>query len=446
MNTLILKNAILVNEGNEIHADVLIKGQRIERIDQDISDAKAKVLDIEGKFLLPGCIDDQVHFREPGLTQKADIRSESRAAVAGGVTSFMEMPNTQPQTLDANLLESKYERASLVSAANYSFYMGASNHNLDAVLQIQYDQVCGIKVFMGSSTGDMLVDDEKVLSDLFKHAPVLIATHCEDEQTIRDNLNFYIEKYGDQLDVSFHPIIRNREACFASSSMAVELAKQHGTRLHILHISTQNELALFDGSIPLDQKRITAEACVHHLFFDDKDYHVLGNQIKCNPAIKTAEDRKALAKALTSGVLDVVATDHAPHLWDEKQQHYSKAPSGLPLVQHSLRMMWTLAQENGWNLPFVVEKMAHNPAICFQVKDRGFIREGYYADLVVFDANAVSEVSHSELLYKCGWSPLNGKALKGRILQTYVSGNLAYDNEKIQEGNRGMRLEFNRKS
>lgn len=444
MNKLILKNARVVNERTETMLDILINHGRIERLGEDISDPEAHVKDLQGLCVLPGGIDDQVHFREPGFPNKADIRSESRAAVAGGITSFMEMPNTNPQTLNASLLEAKYERASMVSAANYSFYMGASNHNVEEVLAIDFSKVCGIKVFMGSSTGDMLVDNEQVLRSLFRNAPVLIATHCEDEATIRANLKFYTEQYGDQLNIDFHPIIRNREACYKSSSMAVELAREYNTRLHILHISTQDELKLFDGSIPIEQKRITAEACVHHMYFDDRDYHRLGNQIKCNPAIKSQVDKISIASALTSGVLDVVATDHAPHQWEEKNQSYLNAPSGLPLIQHSLLMMWTLAEKYSWDIGFVVEKMAHHPAICFHIMDRGFIREGYFADLVVFDDKATTMVQPADLFYKCGWSPLSGSVLRGKVVQTYVNGQLVFDQGFVVDNVRGQRLEFKR--
>lgn len=444
MNKIIIKDALIVNEGKESVLDLLINGQRIERIDRDISDPGAVVINAEGLHLLPGCIDDQVHFREPGLTHKADIASESKAAVAGGVTSFMEMPNTVPNTLTGELLEAKYQIASRTSAANYSFYMGVSNDNLYEVLKVNYDKVCGIKVFMGSSTGNMLVDRLEVLENLFRDAPVLIATHCEDEATIKHNLEKAKLKYGDHIPVKEHPVIRSREACYLSSSLAVELAKKHNTRLHILHISTKEEPTLFDNTIPLSQKRITAEACVHHMFFDNSYYEKLGNQIKCNPAIKEMDDAIAIAKALKENRLDVVATDHAPHTWDEKSQQYIKAPAGLPLVQHSLSLMLTMAERYQWDLPFIVEKMAHHPAICFQVKDRGFIREGYYADLVLLNENERFKVNKNDLLYKCHWSPLEGMELKGRVVATFVNGNMVYDGKTVDQNVVGSRIEFNR--
>jgi dihydroorotase len=444
MNKIIIKNASVVNEGKVSSLDVLIKGQRIERIDRDISDPMAELVDAKGLHLLPGCIDDQVHFREPGLTHKADIGTESTAAVAGGITSFMEMPNTVPNTLTGELLEEKYRIASKTAKANYSFYMGVSNDNLHEVLKVNYDKVCGIKVFMGSSTGHMLVDRLEVLDKLFQEAPVLIATHCEDEDTIKRNLEKAKSKYGEDIPVIEHPVIRSREACYLSSSMAVELAKKHNTRLHILHISTKEEPNLFDNSIPLVKKRITAEACVHHLFFNSKDYQKLGNRIKCNPAIKDKEDAMAIARALKENKLDVVATDHAPHTWDEKSQQYSKAPAGLPLVQHSLSLMNTMAERYDWDLPFIVEKMAHHPAICFQVKDRGFIREGYYADLVLFNANTQYKVDKSDLLYKCHWSPLEGLELNGKVVGTYVNGYKVFDGKSIDHNFVGSRLEFKR--
>ncbi len=445
MNKFIIKNALVVNEGLVSSLDVLIDRQRIERIDKDISHPKAEVIDAEGLHLLPGCIDDQVHFREPGLTHKADIASESRAAVAGGVTSFMEMPNTIPNALTGKLLEEKYQIAAKRSSANYSFYMGVSNDNLDEVLKVNYDMVCGIKVFMGSSTGNMLVDRLEVLEKLFRNAPVLIATHCEDEATTRHNLEKAKAKYGDDIPVSEHPNIRSREACYLSSSLAIELAKKHNARLHILHISTKEEPTLFDNTIPLAQKRITAEACVHHLFFDNSFYEKLGNQIKCNPAIKEREDAIAIANALKENRLDVVATDHAPHTWDEKSQQYIKAPAGLPLVQHALSMMITMADRYQWDLPFIVEKMAHHPAICFQVKDRGYIREGYFADLVLLNANESFKVKKSELLYKCNWSPLEGMELMGRVVNTFVNGQKVYDGKTVDTNLMGERLEFERK-
>ncbi|MBK8955454.1 MAG: dihydroorotase [Saprospiraceae bacterium] len=444
MNKLIIKNALIINEGKQFYGDVLVSGSRIERIDTSISTSNEEIYDANGLCLLPGCIDDQVHFREPGLTHKADIYNESRAAVAGGVTSFMEMPNTVPQTLDAELLEEKYAMASRNSLANYSFYMGASNHNLENVLGVDYSQVCGIKVFMGSSTGDMLVDNEKTLENLFRNAPVLIATHCEDEATVRQNLQYYQQQYGEELNASMHPKIRSREACYISSSLAVSLAKKYNTRLHILHLTTKEELALFESSIPLAEKRITAEVCVHHLFFTDADYESLGNKIKCNPAIKSESDRLALAAALEAGILDVVATDHAPHTLEEKEKPYLQAPAGLPLVQHSLLLMLSLSEKYNWSLPFIVEKMCHHPAICFRVKERGYIREGYYADLVLVDPECQTKVNRDELLYKCKWSPLEAGSLKGAIKSTWVNGFQVFDGQSVHTPQQGMRLQFDR--
>lgn len=444
MNKLIIKNAQLVNEGKISAGDLLIEGELISKIERSISHPDAEIFDAKGHYLIPGCIDDQVHFREPGLTHKANIASESAAAVAGGITSFMEMPNTIPNALTKELLEDKYQIAKHHSFANYSFYMGVSNDNLEEVLKVNYDKVCGIKVFMGSSTGNMLVDNVTVLENLFKNASVLIATHCEDETIIQTNLQAAKDKYGANIPVTEHPNIRNREACFTSSSFAIDLAKKYNSRLHILHISTKEECELFEKTTPLNEKRITAEACVHHMYFNETKYPELGNLIKCNPAIKTAEDSDAIAMALKNTQLDVVATDHAPHTWDEKQGAYLQAPSGLPLVQHSLSIMLNLGERYHWDLPFIVEKMAHNPAICFQIKDRGFLREGYYADLVLIDPAINTMVRKSELLYKCAWSPLEGVELKGKVLSTFVNGRQVFDGKKINHNLVSQRLEFNR--
>ncbi|MFZ1422325.1 MAG: dihydroorotase [Saprospiraceae bacterium] len=444
MSKLLIKNALLVNEGSIFESDILIKNDRIDRIDRNISSSNADILDAGGKHLIPGCIDDQVHFREPGLTHKATIATESAAAAAGGVTSFMEMPNTVPNALTGALLEDKYQIAAKSSFVNYSFYMGVSNENLEAVLKVNYDEVCGIKVFMGSSTGNMLVDRLQVLESLFKEAPVLIATHCEDEKTIHHNLDLAFAKYGDDIPVTEHPNIRSREACYLSSSLAVALAKKHDTRLHILHISTKEELDLFDNSIPLNEKRITAEACVHHLYFNDQYYTSLGNQIKCNPAIKTIEDSIAIATGLIENKLDVIATDHAPHTWLEKSEKYAKAPAGLPLVQHPLSLMITMADRFHWDLPFIVQRMAHNPAICFKIKDRGYLREGYFADLVLVDVNQTYKVEKKDLLYKCNWSPLEGIELKGQVMSTFVNGEKVFDGKQVMQMNAARRLGFDR--
>lgn len=440
---ILIKNATLVNEGRSMQADVLLKGNRIEKIAPRIETPfSVREIQAEGLFLLPGVIDDQVHFREPGLTHKASIATESRAAVAGGVTSFMEMPNTQPPTLTQELLEEKYAIGQRSSLANYSFFMGVSNDNVEEVLKTnkKKDRVAGIKIFMGSSTGSMLVDNYVVLNKIFGEAEMLIATHCEDERVIAANK----QKYPDAHHASFHPLIRDAEACFESSFSAIQLAKQNDTRLHILHISTARELQLFSNMMPLDKKRITSEVCVHHLHFTAEDYARLGNLIKCNPAIKAPDNREALWEALLDDRLDIIATDHAPHTWEEKQQAYAQAPAGLPLIQHSLLMMLDYVQQGKISLEKVVQKMAHAPAQCFQVRERGFIREGYFADLVLVDLNQTTKVSKDNILYKCGWSPLEGKEFPARITHTIVSGNVVYEHGKIVEGSHGMRLEYDR--
>lgn len=443
MKNYLLKNAVIVNEGTTREGDVLIKNGIIEQIGASLSgDEKYEVIDLNGAYLLPGCIDDQVHFREPGLTHKATIASESRAAVAGGITSFMEMPNTVPNTLTQELLEEKYRRASQTSIANYSFFMGASNDNIGEVLKTDPATVCGVKVFMGSSTGNMLVDNEETLTNLFSRVPMLIAAHCEDEATIRANVEQYRSIYGEDIPVEMHRLIRSEEACFRSSSMAVELAKKHGARLHILHISTAKELSLFENSIPLEQKKITAEACVHHLWFSSEDYKTKGNFIKWNPAVKQASDREAIWKAVLDNRIDVIATDHAPHTVEEKQQSYFKAPSGGPLVQHALLAMLEKSMQGFIPLERVVEKMAHAPAVLFQLDKRGFIREGYHADLVVVEKRK-NTVDKSNILYQCGWSPFEGVEFSYAVAKTFVNGNLVWDN-KIIEGTTGERLAFNR--
>ncbi len=442
MSSLLIRNAQLVNRGQIRTTDILIQNGRIAKIAPVISDRADQELDAQGHYVLPGIIDDQVHFREPGLTHKATIASESRAAVAGGVTSFMEMPNTNPPSVTQELLEEKYQIAARTSLANYSFFMGTTNDNLAEVLKTDARRVCGIKVFMGSSTGNMLVDNRATLERLFAESPMLIATHCEDEATIRTNLAHYTELYSDQLTAEFHPLIRNVEACWRSSSMAVELAKKHGTRLHILHISTKDELALFDNSIPLKDKKITAEVCVHHLHFSADDYALLGNQIKCNPAIKSSEHRAALLPALLDDRLDVVATDHAPHTWAEKSQPYLQAPSGLPLVQHSLNLMLEFYHAGKISLEKIVEKMCHAPAILFRIQDRGFLDEGCWADLSIVDVNHAWTVQPDNILYQCGWSPLTGKTVRGKVMSTVVSGHLAWHEGRLLEGKMGERLGF----
>jgi len=441
---LLIKNASIVNEGKIEELDLLIENELIIKIASDISDESAEVIDASGKYILPGLIDDQVHFREPGLTHKGNIYSESRSAVAGGTTTFMEMPNTVPQALNQELLEDKYKIAAKNSPANYSFYMGASNDNIEEVLKTDNKNVCGVKVFMGSSTGNMLVDNETTLNNIFSKVDMLIATHCEDEPTIKANLAKYKEKYGDDMPIKYHPEIRSREACYKSSSMAVDLAKKHNTRLHILHISTKEEIALFSNDIPLEEKRITAEACTHHLWFNDSFYDTKGTHIKWNPAVKSKSDSEAIFQAVLDGTIDVLATDHAPHTLEEKDQVYTKAPSGGPLVQHALPAMLEFYHQGRISLEKIVQKMCHNPAILFQVEKRGYIREGYKADLVLVDLNAPWTVQKENILYKCGWSPFEGTTFKSRITHTFVNGRLAYKNFKVYDDTFGERLTFDR--
>lgn len=444
MSKLIIKNATIVNEGKQFNGDILIENDRIAKIGTNLSDHSAKEINAEGKHLLPGFIDDQVHFREPGLTHKAEIYTEAKSAVAGGITSFMEMPNTVPNTLTQELLQDKYNIASQKSLANYSFYMGAGNDNLEEVLKTNPENVCGVKVFMGSSTGNMLVDNETTLNGIFSQVPMLIATHCEDEATIKHNMAIFKEQYGDKITPEMHPVIRNAEACFISSSFAVELAKKHNTRLHILHISTGKETHLFRNDIPLSQKRITAEACIHHLWFSDKDYATKGNWIKWNPAVKTEADKNEILNAVLDGRIDVIATDHAPHTIQEKEQQYLNAPSGGPLVQHALNALLEMHHQGKITLEQIVEKMAHNVAVCFQMKDRGFIREGYKADLVLVDLNKNYTVDRSNVLSKCGWSPFEGQKFNSVVTHTFVSGHLVYENGVFDESIKGERLLFNR--
>lgn len=445
MKSIKIVNARLVNEGSIKACDVLIEGNYISRIDQDMSGIEAnRTIDAKGHYLLPGAIDDQVHFREPGLTHKANIFSESRAAVAGGITSFMEMPNTVPNTLTQALLEDKYEIGKQQSLANYSFYMGASNDNLEEILKTDRKNVCGIKIFMGSSTGNMLVDSENTLEKIFANAGMLIATHCEDEATIRANTELYRQKYGENMHVRFHPQIRSEEACYKSSSFAVSLARKHGAKLHILHISTGKEIGLFDNHLPLAEKKITAEACIHHLWFNEQAYEQKGNLVKWNPAIKTEADRQAIFNAVLSDHIDVIATDHAPHTIAEKNQGYFQAPSGGPLVQHALNVMMECYLDGKISIEKVVEKMCHNPAILFQIEKRGFVREGYFADLVLVDPDHPWQVSRDNILAKCQWSPFEGQTFRSRITHTIVSGHLAYEEGVFNESGRGMRLSFER--
>lgn len=441
MKSILLKNGQIINRGRIETKDILIKNGMIERID-NLIDAHADIeINAEGKHIMPGIIDDQVHFREPGLTHKGTIYTESRAAVAGGVTSFMEMPNVSPPSVSQELLAEKYKIGEHTSLANYSFYMGATNDNLDEVLRTNPRDVCGIKIFMGSSTGNMLVDNTDTLENLFSKCNMLIATHCEDEATVRQNTEKYKSLYHN-IDATFHPIIRSREACYISSSRAVDLAKKHGTRLHILHISTADEILLFDNITPLSQKKITAEVCVHHLFFNDSQYITLGNKIKCNPAIKNKTDQDALLQALLDNHFDVVATDHAPHTWEEKSKPYFEAPSGLPLIQHSLPMMLNFYHLNNMSLERIVEKMCHAVADCFHVDKRGYLDEGYWADVAIVDVNKNWVVSRDNLLYKCKWSPLEGSLMRGKVETTIVSGHLAYHNEQFDERILGKRLTF----
>lgn len=445
MTNYVLKNAQIVNEGRIIASDLRIENGRIAKIATDITPTPGDiVLDVKGKHVFPGMIDDQVHFREPGLTHKATIASEARAAVAGGVTSFMEMPNTVPNALTQALLADKYAIAAAGSLANYSFFMGAGNDNLEEVLKTNSRDVCGIKIFMGSSTGNMLVDNAQTLEKLFSSCEMLIATHCEDEPTVRARTALFKEKYPENAPAYIHPLVRNEEACYLSSSMAVDLAKKNNTRLHILHISTEEELALFETGKAVKDKKITAEVCVHHLWFDAAQYDTLGNQIKCNPAIKDARHKAALRKALVSGELDIIATDHAPHTWEEKSQEFWKSPSGLPLVQHPLLLMIDLAKEGHISLELIAEKTAHAVADCFQIEDRGYIREGYWADLAIVDLNKPLTVSKENILYQCGWSPLEGHTLSASVEHTFVSGHLAYSQGSFDESKTGKRLLFNR--
>ena len=444
MSSILIKQATIVNEGRQFVADILVKNGFIERIDANINVSADQELNAEGLHLLPGAIDDQVHFREPGLTHKGEIYTEARAAVAGGITSFMEMPNTVPNTLTQQLLQDKYDIAVQKSLANYSFYMGASNDNLEEVLKTDIHNVCGVKVFMGSSTGNMLVDNPRTLENLFSRSPMLIATHCEDEHTIQQNLAYYKEQLGDNITIDYHPKIRSAEACYLSSSMAVQLAKQHGARLHILHISTVKETELFDNTIPLKDKKITAEACVHHLWFSEEDYATKGNLIKWNPAVKTKADRDGILQAVLDGRIDVIATDHAPHTIAEKDQPYLQAPSGGPLVQHALPALLALHQQGKISLEQIAEKTAHNVATCFQVEKRGFIREGYWADMVLVNLNKPWQATANNALYKCGWSPFDGTTFPSSVIHTLVSGNLVYSNGNFNETIKGQRLTFSR--
>lgn len=444
--TTLIKNARIVNEGKIIEGDILIEGDIIKEVADSISakSADVSIIDVEGNYVFPGAIDDQVHFREPGLTHKATIETESRAAVAGGITSFIEMPNTNPQTTTVEALEHKFDLASKSSHANYSFMFGGTNDNLDEILKVDSKTVAGLKIFLGSSTGNMLVDDPKVLEKIFSSTDMVISVHCEDEATIRKNLKQHIEKYGEDIPMSKHPIIRSEEACYLSSSKAIELAKKTGARLHVFHLSTGKETNLFTNKIPLKDKKITSEVCIHHLWFSDEDYDKKGSLIKWNPAVKTAKDREQLWKALLDDRIDVIATDHAPHTLEEKKQVYTKAPSGGPLVQHAFVAMIEMYHRGKISLEKIAEKMCHNPSILFEVEKRGYIKPGYFADLVVIDINNPWSVNKDNILYKCGWSPFEGTTFRSRITHTFINGTLAYHNFKVLDVKAGKRLTFNR--
>jgi len=447
MSSILIKNATIVNEGKTFVSDLLIIDEKISAIcTSDLMNipSETKIIDAKGLLLIPGVIDDQVHFREPGLTYKGDIFSESRAAVAGGVTSFMDMPNTNPQTVTIDLLNEKYVIGSENSIANYSFYLGATNTNIEEVLMVDHSAVCGIKLFMGSSTGNMLVDNENSLRDLFSKTTLPITAHCEDESIIRKNIEIYRGKFGEDVPVKMHPLIRSREACMKSSSHAAALAKEYNTRLHILHLSTAEELKLFSNDIPLSQKRITGEVCIHHLWFDDSPYDDLGTFIKWNPAIKTRFDRDALINGVKNNLIDIIATDHAPHTLAEKENTYFKAPSGGPLIQHTLVAMLEMWHSKIFSLEKIVEMMCHNPAILFNIRKRGFIREGYQADLCLVDPASPWTVSKENLLYKCGWSPFEGQVFNSKVVKTIVNGSIVYDDGIINEDYRGQRLMFDR--
>jgi len=448
MKSYFLKNALIINEHKRVYQNILIQGDKISRIlnpEESIQlPDTCEEIDLTGKWLLPGVIDDQVHFRDPGLTDKATIETESRAAISGGVTSFMDMPNTIPNVLSQEILEDKFQYAATKSLANFSFYMGVSNDNVAEVLKTNPKNVCGIKVFLGASTGNMLVDNQETLEKIFAGAPTLVAVHCEDEPTVQANLASFVEKYGEDIPVEAHPLIRSDKACFLSSSFAVNLAKKHGTRLHVLHLSTAEEMSLFSNDLPLEQKKITAEVCVHHLWFNDKDYQSKGSLIRWNPAIKTQKDADALLQAVLDDRVDVIATDHAPHQLADKQKTYLKAPSGAPMVQHSLVTMLQMASEGKIAVEKVVEKMCHHPARLFHIEKRGFIKEGYFADLVVVDAQKLWEVSKDNILYKCAWSPLEGQVFHHQVERTFVNGHLVYNQGIFDDTKKGKRLTFDR--
>jgi dihydroorotase len=444
MKKTLLKNAAVIDESKIFETDILIKDDFIERIDTDISDANAKIIDLSGNYILPGVIDDQVHFREPGLTHKGNIESESRAAISGGITSFMEQPNTNPQTTTIEKLEEKFSVASQSSYANYSFLFGGTNDNLEELKRLNPKSCSGVKLFLGSSTGNMLVDNEEVLEKIFRNTELVISTHCEDETTIRRNLQQYQNQFGDNIPIKYHPIIRSEEACYLSSSKAIALAKKTGARLHVFHLSTGKETDLFRNDIPLEQKKITAEVCIHHLWFTDKDYETKGTLIKWNPAVKTESDRDKLWEALLDDRIDVIATDHAPHLLEEKKNPYTKAPSGGPLVQHALPAMLQKHIEGKISLETIVKKMCHNPAKLFDIEKRGYVKEGFYADLVEVDLNSKWEVKKANIFYKCGWSPFEGVTFDSSVKRTFINGHLAYENGAFSKEKQAKRLTFNR--
>ncbi len=444
--TILIKNAKIVNEGHVTEGDILIQGDYIKDVADSISAKSADVviIDVEGNYVFPGIIDDQVHFREPGLTHKADIGSESRAAVAGGITSFIEMPNTNPQTTTIEKLEEKFDIAAKTSHANYSFMFGGTNDNLDEILKVDKKSVAGLKLFLGSSTGNMLVDDHAVLEKIFKSTDMVISVHCEDEATIKKNLKEQLDIYGEDIPIEKHPVIRSEEACYISSSKAIELAKKTGARLHVFHLSTGKETQLFSNKLPLKDKKITSEVCIHHLWFSDEDYKKKGTHIKWNPAVKTKKDREQLWKALLDDRIDVIATDHAPHTLEEKNGNYMNAPSGGPLVQHALVAMMEMFHKGKISVEKIAEKMCHNPAILFQVEKRGYIRKGYFADLVIVNAQSPWSVNKQNILYKCGWSPFEGTTFKSRVTHTFVNGTLVYNNFKVLDVKAAKRLTFDR--
>jgi len=444
MGKTLIKNAVIINEGVRFESDILIQDEIITKIGSNLSTNEAEILDAAGSFVLPGIIDDQVHFREPGLTHKGDIASESRAAIAGGITSYMEQPNTNPQTTTIERLEQKFELASRTSYANYSFLFGGTNDNLEEIKKLDKHACSGIKLFLGSSTGNMLVDNEEVLERIFKNTELVISVHCEDEKTIRENTQKYRAQYGDDIPVVLHPLIRSEQACYLSSSRAIALAERTGARLHVFHVSTGKETHLFRNDIPLEQKKITAEVCIHHLWFSDKDYSEKGTLIKWNPAIKTSADRAQLWQALLDDRIDVVATDHAPHTLEEKKNNYMKAPSGGPLVQHGLMAMLEKSLEGKITIEKVVEKMCHNPAKLFQIEKRGYIKEGYYADLAIVDMNLPWTVDKNNIIYKCAWSPFDGNRFRTKVTHTFVNGHLAYDQGQFSSLRNAKRLTFDR--